>query len=412
MKVLKLGAVLVSTLLVAFAAGCGDDSGESGGDGGSGDSKEPIVIGAVVGWTGFMNAFDVPPYRAMELAVEDINKEGGVLGRPLKLINADGKSDKVQAGTAAIGLLDKGADVIAAPCDFDFGAAAAIEAQKRDKVGISYCAGTVQFGVQGIGPNAYTMATSNAGFMAALGEWAYEEKGLRNAYILQDNATEYHKQGCRAFKAKWETLDGAKVVGYDFFQNDDPSIAAQITRLKGAKDLDFVALCSVAPGGVTALRQIRSAGIDVPILGEGLSFDGEYWKKSVPKLSNFYTASYASIGGDDPDPRVNELIERLRSKFGDEPVEGSSAFTAGYSMVEAIKIAAEKAGSVEGPELVKALDSFKDEDLLVGPTTFTPELHINLTREAALLEIQNGKTTFMKHWTPKSVPPTDEWATG
>jgi branched-chain amino acid transport system substrate-binding protein len=78
-------------------------------------AASPIVIGVVGGFTGFMSPFDTPPYQAMQLAVADVNAKGGVLGRPLKLIRADSKSDKVRAGTAAVELINKGAVFVTAP---------------------------------------------------------------------------------------------------------------------------------------------------------------------------------------------------------------------------------------------------------------------------------------------------------
>jgi branched-chain amino acid transport system substrate-binding protein len=67
--------------------------------------------------------------------------------------------------------------------------------------------------------------------------------------------------------------------------NGDPSIAAQVTRITSlpAKP-DLVFLCSYAPGGPSAMRQLRAAGVEAAIL-TGESMDGDYWIGSVPNLS-------------------------------------------------------------------------------------------------------------------------------
>ena len=399
----------IAALAVVALAGCGgSDSGGSGG-GDEAASDEPIVIGQAGGFSGFMRPFDYPALVGAQVAVRDINAKGGVLGRPLKLITSDAKSDKVQAGTSAAELLDKGAKYIIAPCDFDFGAAAAIEAEKRKVVAMSDCAGTVQFGVQGIGPFAYTMGNSGAGYAVAMAEWAYE-KGWRNAYLLQDDSIEYHKQGCRAFNARWKELEGAKVALYDHFQANDPSVASQVTRLKNLNPkADFVFLCSVIPPALTALRQIRSAGVDLPILASGQTFDGDHWQKSIPNVSELYYPTIGLLDGKDPRPDVNRIVTEVKPKLKELL---SPQVIGGYSAVQAFAAAAEKAKSVEGPELQKALDGFKDEPLLTGPTTFTPDMHISLTRRVAILQIQDGKRSLLKFWTPKSVPPMDQWVSG
>ena len=375
-------------------------------------ATNPIIIGVVGGFTGFMSPFDSPPYQAMQLAVADVNAKGGVLGRPLKLITADSKSDKVQAGTAAARLISKGAVFITAPCDFDFGGAAALEAQKHKIVGMSPCAGTVQFGVQGIGPYAFTMGLSGATGATAQAEWAYQIKKIRKVYILQDDFILYQKQTCKAFQARWTRLPGTKILGFDHFQNADPSIATQIAKIKSLSEQpDALVVCSLPPGGVSALKQIRDAGINVPILA-GVGFDGLYWQQGIPGLSNVYTIGYADLTGHDPVAAVNALRKRLVAKFGVAGTRTGSFWLAGYSVIEAFKIAAEKAGTTDGPKLKAALDSFRNQRLLIGPTTFTPSLHISLQRDVRLEQIQNGKVSFLRLWKPQAVPPVNSWAKG
>ena len=55
--------------------------------------EDPIVIGAAVHQSGWMAAYDLPPLEGAQLAVEKINEAGGVLGRPLQIIERDGKTD-------------------------------------------------------------------------------------------------------------------------------------------------------------------------------------------------------------------------------------------------------------------------------------------------------------------------------
>ncbi len=65
-------------------------------------------------------------------------------------------------------------------------------------------------------------------------------------------------------------------------------------------------LCTMMPGAVSAIKQIRAAGIKSMILN-GSGVDGSYWLNAVPDLSNFYVPVQGSIYGDDPNPKVNEF---------------------------------------------------------------------------------------------------------
>ncbi|MEZ4506424.1 MAG: ABC transporter substrate-binding protein [Thermomicrobiales bacterium] len=63
---------------------------------------DPIIIGAPINLTGWMAAYDQPPLDGAQLAVEQINAAGGVLGRPLEIKVVDGKTDPATVGNAAI----------------------------------------------------------------------------------------------------------------------------------------------------------------------------------------------------------------------------------------------------------------------------------------------------------------------
>ncbi|HVO39888.1 MAG TPA: ABC transporter substrate-binding protein, partial [Spirochaetia bacterium] len=117
-------AVIVSLSLV----GCGPSQGKDSG---------PILIGGALCLTGIQAPLDEPAVRGAQLAVEEVNKNGGVLGRKVEFTNLDGKSDPVTVGNVAVELIKKGAKAIIAPSDFDFGGPASREAQKAGIVAIS-----------------------------------------------------------------------------------------------------------------------------------------------------------------------------------------------------------------------------------------------------------------------------------
>src|SRR4030042_618665 len=111
-----LSGMLVLSLLLTACGGAGGD--------------ETIKIGAALCLTGIQATLDEPALKGAQLAVEEINKKGGVLGKQLELINLDGKSDPVTVGNAAVQLIEQGAMAIITPSDFDFGGPASREAQK------------------------------------------------------------------------------------------------------------------------------------------------------------------------------------------------------------------------------------------------------------------------------------------
>ena len=96
---------------------------------------DEIVIGSALCLTGVQAPLDTPGFLGAQVAVKVLNDNGGLLGKPVRLINVDGKSDPVTVGSAAVELIDQGADLIIAPCDFDFGGPASREGVKSASVG-------------------------------------------------------------------------------------------------------------------------------------------------------------------------------------------------------------------------------------------------------------------------------------
>ncbi|TXL72783.1 ABC transporter substrate-binding protein [Vineibacter terrae] len=364
--------------------------------------KKPIVIGAAIARTGFIAAYDADPARAAEMAVKEINAAGGVLGRPLKIVYADTKSEIPQGAIAATEVLDQGADLIIVTGDFDFGGTAARTANAQGKIAIAPFAADPKFGVEGIGPFAFSFSTASDTVGTVLAEFA-ASKGWKTAYALTQTNIQYDLSVSRAFQARFKELNGnAALVGTDTFSMDDATIATHITRIKALNPQpDVLLLSTFTPAGPGALRQLRAAGLQMPILS-GEDMDGDYWLKSVPNLSNFYFAAMGSIFGDDPRPDVNKFIAGFKALHGNHP---STAHTlTGYSVVQAIKIAAERAGSINSDAIKAAFEKFKDEKLLVGPTSFDAKTHINFMRPMVVMQVQDGKHSAVSLHTPQKIP--------
>lgn len=396
MSTLRFAAVVLAAVFTSMALqGCGAIATDAA-DGKNG----PIKIGAALGETGLFELVEGEGLVGAQLAVDDINKKGGVLGRKLELVKGDTKSDPNLAPQVALELLDKGAEVLLTS-DLTFGGPAARVANDHGVVAMSLQASPPEFGPAAIGPLAFSngIATPNEAAIAA--EWAYNEKGWRSIYELEDSSIDYTKSFHEYFRQVWDDL-GGDIAGRDTFQNSDASIATQITRLKSLpKPPDAILMATYIPGGASALRQLRAAGIDTPVISSQ-PMDGTYWLKSVPNLSNFYLSAYTSPSGDDSDPFMKSLRDRFKATTGDYPLTGY--YTAGYNAIDLLKRAIEKAGSTDGKKLQKVLESFDEETTPLGRTCFSAEIHVSLCRPFAIVQVQEGKASFVGRFDPKDVP--------
>jgi branched-chain amino acid transport system substrate-binding protein len=385
----------ISLLVLGLAAGSA-----------TAQDKPPIKIGFAVAQSGFMSAYDIPSTNAALLAIDEINAQGGLLGRKIEPVVRDMKTDAAQSAKVGAELASEGVDLIVTTSDYDLGGPAALAAKDKGIIAFSPGAADPKMGVQGVGWKTFTAngAAQLEGIVMA--EWGFKKKGFKTAYVLQDDLLEYNKSGCAGFRAAWTNLAGEKgIVGRDDFMNSDPSIAVQISRLKRTQPApDVIYMCTIPPGGASAIRQIRAAGIETPIFAN-VGMTDDFWISATPDLSNFYNPTMMSIFGDDPSPLVQKFVAAYTKKYG-TPVPQAYA-SVGYLVIQEWSTAVKRAGTTDAKAVVAELEKFKDEELLLGPTTFTHELHIQTHRPLLIMEVQNGKHHSLERWRNEMIPDTD-----
>jgi branched-chain amino acid transport system substrate-binding protein len=352
----------------------------------------PIIIGLVANSSGTMSAYDDPPDNGVTLAIDDINAKGGVLGRPLKIAFFDEKTQPSLSATGATQVIGQGAVAVLASCDFDFGSPAAIVANSHHLVGMSTCAGDPKFGAQGIGPYGYSMANTTNFEGAALAMFAYNTMHWRNAYVITDTTIQYTK-GIAKYTADVFQKLGGKIIGQDTMSNADQSISAQITRLKAVKPApDFVILSSFNPGLAAAVKQVRAAGVTLPLIG-GAGWDGTYWLTGIPKFSNAWHGALGFVNYKTPQyGQDNAIAQKYKARFHSFPP--NAYFLTGYAAVQALAEAIKEAGSTDGTKINDKLTHLTNFQTALGPVTFTPTVHAPSTPEV-IDKYVNGKELYV-----------------
>ena len=109
-----LSMVLAAALLTVPLAGCGNTPGGSG---------DEIVIGGLAPLTGSVAQYGVAVNNAVQMAVDDINDKGGLLGKRIKYVFYDEEGDAIKASNAYARLVDQDkivaliGDVTSVPCE-------------------------------------------------------------------------------------------------------------------------------------------------------------------------------------------------------------------------------------------------------------------------------------------------------
>ncbi|KJF70619.1 ABC transporter substrate-binding protein [Agrobacterium arsenijevicii] len=361
-----------------------------------------ITIGMAFAQTGWMEAYDGEGANMAQLWIDQTNAAGGVLGSKLKLETADTKTDRVEGAKAAQRLLSDGAKLLIVSADYDYGSPAALQAQKAGVVSVSLGAGDPKMGVIGIGPYAFTSAVAAQLEGATMADWGIAKKGFKKGYELIDE-NEYSKSVCAGYK--WAFSVKGEVVGEDTFKISDAAVNTQITRLSDAiknSKVDNVMVCFSGTPAASVIRQIRAAGITVPIMS-GTSMDGTYWVNSAPGLKDFYVPTSALPQGDKRE-EVNKITEAYKAKFGSIPATQYPYPI--YAWLDLWKKAVEAAGTTDAKPVVAELEKNKDTPTVIGLRTFTPKMHIQTQAPLMITSYADGKQTYLEDWRISSDIPT------
>lgn len=399
MKLSKSRARRASALTVAL--GLGLTACAAGGQAAPENESDSLVVGAALALSGPFSSYDEPPLQALELYIDEVNDAGGINGKTVELITADIQSDPAQGPIAAQQLLDQGADLIVASCDFDMGSPAASVAVENDVLAVSTCAGTSLFGPQALGQNAFTAGTPVETEAAAMAEWAFNEGKFRNAGIIVDESIAFNPIYVKSFKEVWEKLGGT-IVAEHSFQAGDASVADQVARIAAEKDIDVVVAATLLPDGPNVVQQLRSGGVDQPILGHS-GMSGTDWVPTVTGLNEFYFTDMVALQGVDPRPEVVEVTEAYADVYGEAPA--GITFT-GYILGEMITSALEgNGGEITGSAMAAWLEE-NTVTTMIGESAFSPEDHIDRERPQVVLShvADGGKPEVQDLITPEFVP--------
>lgn len=365
------------------------------------DTKE-LLIGGALSLTGIQAPLDTPGFLGAEVAVDYLNANGGILGRQVKFVNIDGKSDPVTVGNVAVELIDRGAELIVAPCDFDFGGPASREAQNAGLVGISTCASDPLYSSWSLGDKQFTLSMWNTTMGAVGADFACKEKGWKKAYVVTDQFIAYTKSLSKYFMEQYKA-DGCEVILEDTYTNGDNDFSAQLARLQAAGDTpDVIFLSSYGQDIGVIIRALREAGITAPVVGGDAYDDPGMHEALGEKLGNdVYFVTHAWMGAESHKDMTN-FIDLYTKKHGRTPE--SSFVATGWDTIMLMAQAVEAAGSTDGAAVAKALEDGQF-DLLTGMLDYSSADEGHQPNKAAVMTaLVNGKPEFMGWRTPETIP--------
>jgi branched-chain amino acid transport system substrate-binding protein len=232
--------------------------------GGNAPSADTITIGEFASLTGNQATFGQSAHNGLKLAVEEINKKGGVLGKKLVLLTEDDQSKSEEAATVVQKLInrDKVVAIIGEVASSNTLAAAPI--CQHERVPLVSPASTNPKVTQ-TGDYIFRVCYIDPFQGTANAKFAFTTLNARRVAVLVDSRNDY-SVGLAKFFDETFTLFGGQVVAEKAYSNGDKDFNAQLTALKASNpEALFI------PGYYSDINliaiQARALGITVPLFG-------------------------------------------------------------------------------------------------------------------------------------------------
>lgn len=335
----------------------------------SAEAEEPIRIGIPVGLSGANSVVAPSVVQASELAVEQINAKGGVLGRQLELVIADDGSGAQGAQRAYDSLVfQQKVDAIVA-METSAARNAGLPIVNRGKVPFIY---TSFYEGRSCSPWMHINAWVPEQQVAPIVDQFMDEMGAKKFFLIGSDYA--FGRGMLEFTREYVESKGGTVVGEEYLPMDGSDWTAIISQMRSAGPDALITSTAGGAPNVTLTKQLRAAGVAVPY-GNYAIDEGTAATMGADAEGIYIAASY--ITGIDS-PANKAFLEALNAKFGTKTETPSELSVPQYEGILAYAAAVEKAGSADAEKVVEALSQVT-VDGPRGAITMNKQRHAPLT---------------------------------
>jgi len=356
----KLALVLCVLMMFSLLAGCGSKGATTEKAADQGDTIKLGFLGAL---TGSVANYGIPGKKGMEMAIDELNTKGGILGKKVEGIYEDNKGDNSEVGLIASKYItkDKVVAMVGDPCTGLTKIAADIA--QRNKV-VIFSAGATGAGVVEIGDYVFRNTLLDAVAAPSVVDWMINKKGWKNLAVITSGNNGYSTALTPIFKQAINEK-GGKIVLEDTINDGETDFTAQVTKLKSA-GADALVFTGYYTEAALIMNEAKKKNLDIVLVGG----DGLYGQDLV-KLGGAAVQEkvifYAGFSTDQPTAETAKFLEAYRAKYKEDPDMFSAQY---YDAVMILAKAMETTKSTD-PSVFKAeLAKLKDYPGVSGVTTF------------------------------------------
>jgi branched-chain amino acid transport system substrate-binding protein len=353
-------------------------------------TNEPIRIGSVLSVTGPAAFLGDPELKTLQLYIERINAQGGVIGRKLELIHYDDGGDANKANNFAKRLLD--ADKVDLIIGGTTTGSTMAMAPLVDKAGIPFI--SLAGGVVVIDPvKKWVFKTPHTDRMAAQKVFAdMKKRGISKVALLSE--TSGFGQSGRKETQSVASQYGIELVADETYGPKDADVTAQLVKIKNAPGVQAVFIFGLGQGPAVVTKNYTQLGIKVPqYQSHGVASD-EYIKLAGASAEGVRLPSPALLianslpASDSQKAIVVDYDKVYQERYKEAPSTfGGYALDALMLAVDAIK----RAGSADPEKVRQELEQTKGFVGTTGIFNMSVTDHMGLDLSAfRMLEVKNG----------------------
>jgi branched-chain amino acid transport system substrate-binding protein len=352
-------------------------------------SAQTIVIGASVPDTGPAAAPALWQRWGFQIALDEVNAAGGVLGKKVELLAYDNRCNPSEAVNAANKLIEaKVVAILGAHCSSATLATMPLIAAAKIPMVEGIASSPKITELSGVGRNEWTFRVnpSDDDMMEALGLYLSQSSKIRRVAVLGED-TDFGRGGAAAFAAVAKKY-GLEVISTDFHPQGYPDFTSLLTRIQQSRP-DAIALFQLAGDQLNFLRNAMQLGVRIPYVGR---FD--------PGGNNLQIAQAGGMDGSITAWTYSNLVDAPANTAFVAEVEKRHNSTpvlqtwAGYDAMRLLLKAIAEAGSTDPTAIRDAIKKIQFTNVMGAPVKFDDH---NQAGKLVLIEgIADRKLTILK----------------
>ncbi len=358
---------------------------------GCAQKQDNLKIGEFASLTGKEAAFGQSSHKGTQLAIEEANATGGVLGKKIELVTEDNQSKAGESATVVKKMISRDKVVailgeVASSRSLE--AAPICQAAKIPQISPS----STNPAVTETGDYIFRVCFIDPFQGVVMAKFAKNTLKVRKVAVLTSVSSAYSVGLAKYFKERF-AVDGGTIAIEQKYSEGDKDFKAQLTAVKAA-GIEGIFVPGYYTEAALICKQAKDLGLQVPVFG------GDGWE--APQLieiggaameGTYFSTHYSA---ENKTPAITAFLEKFKQRFNQETPDAMAAL--GYDSALVLIDAIKRAGTTESAKLREAIATTKGYTGVTGTTTLDAQRNAN--KAAVVVAVKGGKFTFVEAVAP------------